>query len=71
MATLSGCARSLQAAPNSRIILDANEGWTEANLEANMREAAALGIALIEQPLPQGKDAMLRHIKHPVPSLRR
>ncbi len=55
------------AAPNSRIILDANEGWTEANLEANMREAAELGIVLIEQPLPQGRDAMLRHIKRPVP----
>jgi L-alanine-DL-glutamate epimerase-like enolase superfamily enzyme len=57
----------VKSAPNSRIILDANEGWTEANLEANMREAAALGIALIEQPLPQGKDAMLRHIERPIP----
>jgi L-Ala-D/L-Glu epimerase len=57
----------VRAAPDSRIILDANEGWTEANLEANMREAAALGIALIEQPLPQGRDTMLRHIQHLVP----
>ena len=57
----------VQAAPNSKIILDANEGWTEENVEANMLEAAALGIALIEQPLPQGRDAMLRHIGHPVP----
>ena len=57
----------VQAAPKSRIILDANEGWTEANVEANMDEAAALGIALIEQPLPQGRDALLRHIAHPVP----
>jgi L-Ala-D/L-Glu epimerase len=57
----------VQAAPNSQIILDANEGWTEANIEANMREAAALGIALIEQPLPQGHDAVLRRINHPVP----
>jgi L-Ala-D/L-Glu epimerase len=57
----------VRAAPNSRIILDANEGWTDANLEENMREAAALGIALIEQPLPQGCDAMLRHIQHLVP----
>ena len=57
----------VQAAPNSRIILDANEGWTEANVEANMREAATLGVALIEQPLPQGKDAMLRHIERPIP----
>ena len=57
----------VKAAPNSKIILDANEGWTEANVEDNMREAAALGIALIEQPLPQGHDAMLRRISHSVP----
>jgi L-Ala-D/L-Glu epimerase len=57
----------VQAAPDSRIILDANEGWTESNLESNMREAAALGIALVEQPLPQGRDAMLRQIEHLVP----
>jgi L-Ala-D/L-Glu epimerase len=57
----------VSSAPRSRIILDANEGWTEANLEANMNEAAALGVALIEQPLPQGGDAMLRNIEHLVP----
>ena len=57
----------VQAAPNTRIILDANEGWTEDNVEANMREAAALGIALVEQPLPQGQDAMLRYIERLVP----
>ena len=57
----------VSAAPHSRIVLDANEGWTEQNLEANMREAASLGICLIEQPLPQGKDEMLRHVLHPVP----
>jgi L-Ala-D/L-Glu epimerase len=32
-----------------------------------MREADALGIALIEQPLPQGRDAMLRLVAHPIP----
>jgi L-Ala-D/L-Glu epimerase len=57
----------VQAAPNCRIILDANEGWTEANVEANMGEAAALGIVLIEQPLPQGHDKVLGRMKHPVP----
>lgn len=57
----------VQAAPGSRVIVDANEAWDEENLEANMREAAALGVVLIEQPLPQGRDAMLRHVAHPVP----
>lgn len=56
-----------QAAPASRIILDANEGWTEANIAENMAAAAELGIALIEQPLPAGQDGILRHIAHKVP----
>jgi len=55
------------AAPDSRIILDANEGWTEGNISDNLAAAASLGIALIEQPLPAGRDEMLRHIPHPVP----
>ena len=56
-----------KAAPDSRIILDANEGWTDENIRQNMALAADLGIALIEQPLPAGKDGILRDIPHPVP----
>ncbi|TGQ72800.1 MAG: dipeptide epimerase [Mesorhizobium sp.] len=56
-----------QAAPVSRIILDANEGWTDDNIVANLAFAAEQGIALIEQPLPAGRDEILRHIGHPVP----
>jgi len=56
-----------ESAPHSRIILDANEGWTDANIEENLAAAAALGIALIEQPLPAGADRILARIAHPVP----
>ncbi|WP_137931032.1 N-acetyl-D-Glu racemase DgcA [Mesorhizobium comanense] len=56
-----------EAAPRSRIILDANEGWTGDNVEANLAFAARHGIALIEQPLPAGHDEILRRIAHPVP----
>jgi L-alanine-DL-glutamate epimerase-like enolase superfamily enzyme len=56
-----------EAAPQSRIILDANEGWTGDNVEANLAFAARHGIALIEQPLPAGHDEILRRIAHPVP----
>lgn len=56
-----------EAAPRSRIILDANEGWTDANIIENLAAAAELGIALIEQPLPAGADAILGRIPHPVP----
>ncbi|MBN9218460.1 MAG: dipeptide epimerase [Mesorhizobium sp.] len=56
-----------EAAPQSRIILDANEGWTDENIEANLAFAAERGIALVEQPLPAGHDEILRRIAHPVP----
>ncbi|MEI9402991.1 N-acetyl-D-Glu racemase DgcA [Mesorhizobium argentiipisi] len=56
-----------EAAPESRIILDANEGWTDETVEANLAFAAQRGIALVEQPLPAGHDEILRRITHPVP----
>ena len=55
------------AAPSSRIILDANEGWSDDNIVENMSAAAKAGVVLIEQPLPAGKDAILTKIPHPVP----
>ena len=57
----------VEAAPDSRIILDANEAWTEQNLRENLAAAAELGVALVEQPLPAGADAMLAEIDHAVP----
>lgn len=56
-----------KAAPRSQLILDANEGWSERNLEENLRIAADFGVALIEQPLPAGKDAILAEVSHAVP----
>lgn len=55
------------SAPRSRIILDANEGWTADNLAMHLRAAAEMRIALIEQPLPAGEDEILSSIPHPVP----
>ena len=37
------------------------------NIVENMAAAAELGVALIEQPLPAGKDEILGKIAHPVP----
>jgi L-alanine-DL-glutamate epimerase-like enolase superfamily enzyme len=54
-------------APQSRIIIDANEGWTDANLAAHLAIARELDIALIEQPLPAGKDNLLSSIDRLVP----
>ncbi|QGA55812.1 N-acetyl-D-Glu racemase DgcA [Brucella sp. 2280] len=55
-----------KAAPSSRIIIDANEGWTDANIEENMKAAAEAGVILIEQPLAAGKDEILSRIERPV-----
>ncbi|WP_288425596.1 N-acetyl-D-Glu racemase DgcA [uncultured Agrobacterium sp.] len=55
------------AAPEAKIIVDANEGWSDDNIEHHLAIAAELGVALIEQPLPAGKDGILAKIKRPVP----
>jgi L-alanine-DL-glutamate epimerase-like enolase superfamily enzyme len=56
-----------EAAPGARLIVDANEGWSDADIEENLAAAARCGAVLIEQPLPAGRDAILRDIAHPVP----
>ncbi|UUP19620.1 L-Ala-D/L-Glu epimerase [Nitratireductor thuwali] len=55
------------AAPNSRLIVDANEGWNDDNIKDNLLACAHHNVALVEQPLPAGKDAILRDIPHAVP----
>lgn len=54
-------------APDSRLIVDANEGWTPDMVEPLAAALGDLGVVLIEQPLPAGKDSMLAGIAHPVP----
>ncbi|HTV38302.1 MAG TPA: enolase C-terminal domain-like protein, partial [Xanthobacteraceae bacterium] len=56
-----------RAAPNSELIVDANEGWNEDNLARNLAACADCGVTLIEQPLPEGRDAALSRFKRPVP----
>ena len=55
------------AAPASRLIVDANEGWTPDNLQAMLAACAAAGVELVEQPLPAAHDEALRHVDHLVP----
>jgi L-alanine-DL-glutamate epimerase-like enolase superfamily enzyme len=55
-----------KAAPDSELIVDANESWTEANLEPNLAACAQAGVTLVEQPLPAGRDAALARIKRPI-----
>ena len=55
------------AAPQSRLIVDANEGWGPEHFERFAPALADLGVALIEQPLPAGRDEALAKIAHPIP----
>ena len=60
--------RAIRAAvPTSDLIIDANEGWTPANLAANLAACFETGVLLVEQPLPADADEALEDIAHPVP----
>ncbi len=55
------------AAPEAKLIIDANEGWTKDNLAENVAAMAAFGVTLIEQPLPADNHDALRGFESPIP----
>jgi L-alanine-DL-glutamate epimerase-like enolase superfamily enzyme len=55
-----------KAAPQSELIVDANEAWTSDNLERNLAACAEAGVTLVEQPLPAGQDEALKRIRRPL-----
>ena len=55
-----------KAAPESELIVDANEAWTSDDLERNLNACAELGVTLVEQPLPAARDDALARIKRPI-----
>jgi len=56
-----------QGAPKSRIIVDANEGWTADVYSDLAPHLLRLGVEMVEQPLPAGADDMLAEIARPLP----
>lgn len=54
------------AAPEAKLILDGNEGLSPEDFRAMASEAAGLGVVLIEQPFPAGKDDVLKRLAAPV-----
>ena len=56
-----------EGAPRSRIIVDANEGWTAGDYATLAPALLELGVAMIEQPLPAGDDAALAEVQRPLP----
>ncbi|MEM6577459.1 MAG: N-acetyl-D-Glu racemase DgcA [Pseudomonadota bacterium] len=54
-------------APEARIIVDANEGWS-AEVYADLApHLVRLGVALVEQPMPASQDEALIGMERPVP----
>ena len=54
-------------APNTRIIIDANEGWSAEVYAELAPYLVAMGVALVEQPLPAGADGMLAEMERVLP----
>jgi L-Ala-D/L-Glu epimerase len=55
------------AVPASRLIVDAAESWTEAQLRAFMPALLDCRVELIEQPLPADADDALARLEHAIP----
>lgn len=56
-----------RGAPESTLIVDANEAWLPEELPRLLDAMAAMGIRLVEQPLPAGNDALLAKLQRPLP----
>lgn len=52
--------------PDADIVVDVNQGWTFEQLVALAPEFKALGIKMIEQPLPRGGDEQLENYESPI-----
>lgn len=53
--------------PRARLMVDANQSWDRPLLGRLLPRLAALGVELVEQPLPQGHEAELDGLRSPVP----
>jgi len=56
-----------EARPDVRMVVDVNQGWTFDELRRYAPELKALGVSMIEQPLPRGADAELEDYDPPLP----
>lgn len=55
-----------EGSPDARIIVDANEGWSEQLYLEMVPELVKLGVEMIEQPLPAGNDSALEYLPRPI-----
>src|SRR5882724_306174 len=64
---LASVKAAREAAPSSRLIIDANESWSAEHYEEIVPALKKLGIELIEQPFPADADEVLESLDHPIP----
>jgi len=55
------------AAPEARLLVDANESWSPEHYRKIVPALKELGVEVIEQPFPSGADEVLETLDHPVP----
>lgn len=55
------------AAPNARLVIDPNEGWTVELVSEKANYLADIGVEMLEQPVPAADDDGLSGINCPVP----
>ena len=55
-----------EARPDATIVVDVNQGWTFEQLVELAPQFKALGVAMIEQPLPRGGDEQLETYASPI-----
>jgi L-alanine-DL-glutamate epimerase-like enolase superfamily enzyme len=55
------------AAPNARLMIDANESWSVEHYRRIVQALKELSVELIEQPFPADADELLETVDHPLP----
>ena len=55
-----------QACPDVALSVDANQGWTPEHMIRMLPVMQTIGVDLLEQPLPAGKDECLESMQYPI-----
>jgi L-alanine-DL-glutamate epimerase-like enolase superfamily enzyme len=55
------------ARPDATLVIDVNQGWSRAQLEEYLPGLEAMGVAMVEQPVPRGQDSDLAGLDSPIP----
>jgi L-alanine-DL-glutamate epimerase-like enolase superfamily enzyme len=56
-----------RAAPQARLVIDANESWSPSHYREVVPALKQLGVELLEQPFPANADEILESLSHPIP----